>query len=130
MALKILLVDDSAIVRKVVIRTLGLTNIEVGEVFQAENGLQALEILKSTWVDLIFLDINMPVMNGMEFMEKLRVDEDLKDIPVIVVSTEGSKERIRRLEELGIWIYLRKPVTPETLTQAVAEILKEGGAEV
>lgn len=126
MAYKFLIVDDSSIVRKVLIRALGMTSIEVGEVLQAENGKQALELLENNWVDLVFLDINMPVMNGIEFMENVRKDETTRDLPVIIVSTEGSNERVERLHELGAKAYLRKPVTPEVLTTTVNEIL--GGA--
>ncbi len=123
MAFNFLIVDDSSIVRKVVKKTMGMTSLSVGEVHEAEHGAQALEVLRNNWVDLVFLDINMPVMNGMEFMEKLRADPDLKDIKVVVVSTEGSTERRQRLEELNICAYLRKPVTPESLTETVSKVL-------
>ena len=93
MSYNILIVDDSSIVRKVLIKTLGIAGVPVGDIYEAENGLVALEILESNWVDLIFLDINMPVMNGMEFMEHLRKSSDFDETPIIVVSTEGSKER-------------------------------------
>lgn len=124
MAFTFLIVDDSSIVRQVIIKSLGMTQLDFNTPLQAENGQQALDLLKNNWVDLIFLDINMPVMNGMQFMEELRADGDLKDLPVIIVSTEGSKERRNHLEELQIKAYLRKPVTPEALTTAVTEALK------
>jgi len=124
MAYSFLIVDDSSIVRQVIIKTLGMTALEFNKPLQAQNGQEALELLKENWVDLVFLDINMPVMNGMEFMEQLRANGDLKDLPVIIVSTEGSKERRDRLQELDIKSYLRKPVTPEALTEAVANALK------
>lgn len=123
MAYRFLIVDDSSIVRKVVTKTIGLANIPVEHLLEAENGAQALEILKETWVDLVFLDINMPVMNGMEFMEELRRSPDLQDTPVVVVSTEGSTERRRRLDELQVKAYLRKPVTPELLAETVTSVL-------
>ena len=125
MAYNFMIVDDSSIVRKVIQRTLSMTSIEVNLVLEAANGQEALEKLRGAWVDLVFLDINMPVMNGIEFMEHLRADETYQDIPVVVVSTEGSKERIARLSALGIKAYLRKPVTPETLTEAVSQVLAE-----
>lgn len=123
MAFNFMIVDDSSIVRKVVIRTIGMTALEVNSIIEAENGQEALDKLKDKWVDLIFLDINMPVMNGVEFMEQLRSDPRLMNMPVVVVSTEGSQERIKRLEELGIRAYLRKPVTPEALVHTVNELL-------
>lgn len=124
MAFKFLIVDDSSIVRKVLTRTIGMTDLEVSEIIEAENGQVALDKLKNDWVDIIFLDINMPVMNGIEFMEVLRKDETLKDMPVVIVSTEGSKDRIARLEQLGIRAYLRKPVSPEHITSTVLSLLE------
>ncbi|MCB0317546.1 MAG: response regulator [Bdellovibrionales bacterium] len=123
MAYNFLLVDDSSIVRKSLKKTIGMTSLEVSALHEAENGKVALEVLKNEWIDLIFLDINMPIMNGVEFMEALRADENLKDMAVIIVSTEGSKERIQRLEELDVKAYLRKPVTPEDLVEKVEEVL-------
>ena len=128
MSFNILIVDDSSIVRKVLIKTLGIAGIPVGEIFQAENGLVALDLLQNNWVDLIFLDINMPVMNGMEFMNHLRESHDFDETPVIVVSTEGSKERKDELFDKNIKAYLRKPITPEELADKVSEVL--GGSTV
>ena len=123
MAYNVLIVDDSAIVRKVLIKTFGMTDIPVNEFYQAENGQIGLDTLRANWVDLVFLDINMPVMTGMEFIKELRADSMLNETPVIIVSTEGSKERKEELENLGIKAYLRKPVTPETLVETVTTVL-------
>jgi two-component system chemotaxis response regulator CheY len=123
MAYTILVVDDSNIVRKVFLKTLGLTSIEVNKVLEAENGKKGLELLSSDWVDIVFLDINMPVMGGVEFLERLRQDPVHKETPVVIVSTEGSQERIKHLEELGIKAYLRKPVTPESLAGTIKDVL-------
>lgn len=127
MAYTILLVDDSAIVRKVLMKTFGMTDISVNKFIQTENGRQGLDALRKEWVDLVFLDINMPEMNGLEFMRELRADPELSDTPVIIVSTEGSKARIDELNSLGIKAYLRKPVTPETLVETVGLVI--GGME-
>lgn len=123
MAYTFLVIDDSSVVRKVMRKTLGLTGLPINQIQEAENGLQAIECLRESWVDLVFLDINMPVMNGMEFMETIRADESLKDLPVVVVSTEGSQERIDRLNQLDIKAYLRKPMTPEGLVEVVNRVL-------
>lgn len=123
MAFNILAIDDSSIVRKVLKKTLGMTSIDVGEFIEAENGLVALEKLKNSWIDIIFLDINMPKMNGVEFMQALQNDEQHKNLPVVVVSTEGSKERINELTNLGVTEYLRKPVTPEGIVEVVERLL-------
>lgn len=123
MSYNLLIVDDSAIVRKVFQKTLALTGLTVGEVFEAANGQEALDILDKSWVDVIFLDINMPVMNGMEFMKHLRARDDINDIPVIVISTEGSKERKEELFNYNIREYVRKPISAEQLSEVIGQIL-------
>lgn len=123
MALNLLIVDDSSIVRKVFRRALDMTDVQLGSLFEAENGQQALEILEREWVDLIFLDINMPVMNGVEFLSALRQSDQRGSTPVIIVSTEGSKERKEQILEQGISGYLRKPVSPEELVEAIHQVL-------
>ncbi len=110
-------------------KTFGMTQIPVDNFFEAENGKVGLEVLSKNWVDVIFLDINMPVMNGMEFMKCLKADEKLRNTPVIVVSTEGSKERKDELLNAGIRAYLRKPVTPEHLVETITEVLGAGKNE-
>ena len=123
MAYNILIVDDSSIVRKVLKRTFEMTEVPVGAFYEAENGKIALELLGKNWVDLIFLDINMPVMNGVEFMRELKLHSSAATTPVVVVSTEGSSERIEELKQLGIRSYLRKPVTPEGLVETINSVL-------
>jgi two-component system chemotaxis response regulator CheY len=123
MGIKIMVIDDSSIVRGMLKKVIGLSGIDVQEVIEAADGKQALDKLAGGLVDLAFLDINMPVMNGMEFMEKVRADDAMKALPVVVVSTEGSQERIKRMQELEVKHYLRKPVTPEQISTVVKELL-------
>lgn len=123
MGLNLLIVDDSSIVRKVFRRALDMTDVQLGSLFEAENGQQALEILEREWIDLIFLDINMPVMNGIEFLSQLRQSDQRGTTPVIIVSTEGSRERKEKIVEQGISGYLRKPVSPEELVEAIHQVL-------
>jgi two-component system chemotaxis response regulator CheY len=123
MALNILVVDDSQTVRAVIIKTLTLAGIPSNEVHQAANGKEALDILKDHWIDLIFSDINMPVMGGMEMIQQIQQDDMLKTIPVIVVSTEGSATRIEQLKAQGVRAYIRKPFTPELVRSVVEDIL-------
>ena len=127
MAYSLLIVDDSNIVRKVLMKAVNMSGLEISAVHEAEHGQQALEVLNKHWVDLVFLDINMPVMNGMEFMEKLRAHESLSKTPVVIVSTEGSKDRRDHLEQLGIDAYLRKPVTAEQIAEVVKSALQHPG---
>lgn len=123
MGYNFLLIDDSKIVRKVLIRTIGMTDLTVDNLYEADNGAIGLKLLEKSLVDLIFLDINMPVMNGIDFMKKISSDPRLAETPVIIVSTEGSEERKAELDRLGIKAYLRKPVSPEDLTDTVQTIL-------
>lgn len=123
MAHNILVVDDSATVRAVIAKVLGLSGIDLGAVYQAPNGKAALALAREHRVDLILTDINMPEMGGMEMVAKLREDPALSHIPVVVVSTEGSATRVEALREMGVRAYLRKPFTPEQIKQTVDEIM-------
>lgn len=123
MALNIMVVDDSETVREIIGKTLQLAQVPVGELFMAENGKEALEILGQNWVDLVFSDINMPVMGGVEMIERMHEDELMKSIPVIVVSTEGSATRIEQLKTKGVCAYIRKPFTPELIRNVVNDVL-------
>ncbi len=123
MSLNILLVDDSETVLDVLTRTLGLAALDVGQVYRASNGQEALDVLKGNWVDLVFADINMPVMGGVEMVESMSRDGLLKTIPVVIVSTEGSATRIASLKSKGVAGYIRKPFTPESIKAVVQEVI-------
>lgn len=129
MSLNILVVDDSETVRAVLAKTLELTAIPIGELHKASNGLAALEIMKNSWIDLVFTDINMPVMGGVEMVAAMHQDQVLKSIPVVVVSTEGSATRIEELKAHGVRAYVRKPFTPEHIRAVVEKILGPMGTE-
>ena len=124
MALNVLVVDDSAVMRSMIIRTLEMAGVEIGEMLQASNGEEALKVLDEHWVDLALVDINMPVMNGEQLIEEVRRREAIADLPIIVVSTEGSQTRIERLQQKGAR-FIHKPFTPETISEIV-----EGVTEV
>ena len=123
MGYNLLIVDDSSIIRKSLCKALGMAEFDISNIYEAENGQAALEMLKREWIDLIFLDINMPVMNGVEFLKELRASAEHKATPVLIISTEGSKLRYEELEKLGIQGILRKPVRPEALTETVNSLL-------
>ena len=125
MALNILIVDDSETVREVIAKTLNLAKVPVTELYMAANGKEALSILSEKWVDLVFSDINMPVMGGVEMIERMHQDELLKSIPVIVISTEGSATRIEQLKTKGVCAYIRKPFTPELIRKVVDDVMGE-----
>jgi two-component system chemotaxis response regulator CheY len=123
MGLNVLIVDDSETVRAVLIKTLDMAEVPLSEIYEAGNGLQGLEQMREHWVDLIFADINMPEMNGVEMVDRMMEDDELKGIPVIVVSTEGSQPRIEKLKQKGIREFIRKPFTPEAIRDAVNSVI-------
>ena len=123
MALNILVVDDSATVRAVIAKTFEVAGVEVGELYQAENGKEALDILADNWIDIVFADINMPVMGGIEMVEKMNDEGLLETIPVVIVSTEGSSTRIEQLKAIGVSAYVRKPFTPEIIRKVIDDIV-------
>ncbi len=123
MAVNVLIVDDSAIIRKMVKRTLDMTGVELGEVHEATNGKEALEILDGAWIDVVFADIHMPVMTGDEMIERLAEDDVLKTTPVVIISSDRSKALMDKLKALGVKDYLTKPFRPEQLKAVLDDLL-------
>ncbi len=113
MALNILLVDDSGIMRKMIARVINMSGAPVGEIIEADNGRAGLDALGNNWIDLVFTDLNMPVMDGAEMIERMRDDDVMREIPIIVVSTEGSDTKINKLLSIkGVRGFIRKPFDP------------------
>jgi two-component system chemotaxis response regulator CheY len=123
MSYNVLVVDDSKTIRAVIIKTLKLAGIDVKEIFEAENGKEALEYLSDNWIDIVLSDLNMPVMTGVEMIDKMAEDGLLRDIPVVIISTDGSSTRIKELKEKGIREYIRKPFTPESVGEVIDRVL-------
>lgn len=121
MTLNMLIVDDSAVMRSVIIKTLRLSGLQIGEVHQAGNGVEALKVLGENWVDLALVDLNMPVMNGEELINEVRQNEETSDLNIIVVSTEGSETRINSLREKNVE-FIHKPFVPEDLREMVFKL--------
>jgi two-component system chemotaxis response regulator CheY len=121
MAFNVLVVDDSAVMRAMVIKTLRLSGVPVGEVYQAAHGEEGLERLRDHWVDLVLLDLNMPQMNGEELLAEIRSHPDTAAVAVIVVSTEGSEARIKRIKDLGAE-FVHKPFRPEELRAVIRDL--------
>ncbi|MFB3885951.1 MAG: response regulator [Thermodesulfobacteriota bacterium] len=122
MALNILVVDDSKVMRQMIIKTLRLSQPELGEIHEASNGQEALQVLDGHWIDLALVDINMPVMDGGELVDRLRQNPATADLPVIIVSTEGSETRKEVLRQKGVG-FVHKPFTPESLRDAILRTL-------
>lgn len=121
MALNILLVDDSDVIRAMVARTIHLADIEVDSIVQASNGREALDAMETNWIDLVLADLNMPVMDGATMIKRMRSNPTTADIPVVVVSTEGAEERVRELSAFGVSDWIRKPFTPEEIRDVIGQ---------
>ncbi len=118
--IKILVVDDMSTMRRIVksiLNQLGFTNIE-----EAENGKQALAKLKAEKFDFVVTDWNMPEMDGLELVKAIRSDEELKNIPVLMVTAEGKKESVIEALKAGVNNYIVKPFTPEVLKEKIEKI--------
>src|SRR5712672_743732 len=109
MAIRALIVDDSSVMRKIVERSLRQAGIDLSDVFQAGNGAEALGVLRDSKVDLILCDINMPVMDGLEFIKQLPGVENAKGVPVVMITTEGSESHVVQALSCGARGYIRKP---------------------
>lgn len=121
MSFNILVVDDSAVMRAMIIRILRLTGLSLGEVYEAPNGREGLRVLDEKWVDLALIDINMPVMNGEEMIDNVRSNQTTADLPIIVVSTESNMERVESIRKKKVE-FVHKPFTPEMLRKTVLQL--------
>ena len=118
-----LIVDDSSVMRKIVERSVRQAGIDLTSVFQAGNGVEALAVLAENRVDLIFCDINMPVMDGLEFVKQLSGVEIARGVPVIMITTEGNESHVVQALSAGARGYIRKPFTPEHVRDSVIPLL-------
>ena len=125
MGFEILLVDDSSIIRRAEARMIRMAGFEDATLFEAGNGAEALEILKDHVVDLILCDINMPDMGGVELLQILRKNQDLAQVPLVVVTSDHTEARANQMIELGAKAYLTKPLRPETICTMLHDILGE-----
>jgi len=123
MSCNLLVVDDSPILRTAIKKVARLAGVEEDRIHEAGNGQEALEILEMVWIDLVLLDLNMPVMDGEEFVRQLRQREDLADVAVVVVSTEANRERLDRMRSMGVVEVLRKPFEPKDLCRLVGKVM-------
>jgi two-component system, chemotaxis family, chemotaxis protein CheY len=124
-ALRALIVDDSSVMRKIVERALRQAGIPLGQVIEAGNGSQALDILRQQAVDLVLTDINMPVMDGLELVRQLHEVDNAREVPVLMISTEGSESQVMEAIACGARGYVRKPFTPEQMKRQVLSLLEQ-----
>lgn len=123
MAFNILLVDDSLTVRAVIAKALKLAGVDIGQIYEACHGAEALTVLEREWVDLVFADISMPVMDGEELVDRLAASGTIQHLPVVIVSSAGSEPRIKRLKDKGVRDYIQKPFTPEQIREVVDKVM-------
>ena len=104
---------------------MALSGFDLGECWEAGDGREALEVIKTHWVDLILTDLNMPVMNGLEMVNELRKDEQYRNILVVLITTEGSETRLEEAYALGVKVCIQKPFHPETIRNVLRQIMDE-----
>ena len=121
MAYKILTVDDSKTIRMIVKKAFSSYNCDLHE---AENGVEGLALAAKEIPDLIILDITMPVMTGIEMLEKLKAEKELKEIPVIMLTAESGKENVMKIVKMGVKDYIVKPFKGEQLVERAKGVLK------
>lgn len=129
MSYSILIVDDSMPMRTVLKRSLAAAGYESSRILEASNGKEALKIMEGDWVDLIMTDHNMPEMDGFSFLKKVKTEALFKDIPVVVISTEGNVSKIKEFMDTGAAGYLTKPFTSEALRDLIVSIIGEADYE-
>ncbi len=122
MAIDILVVDDSSVMRNMIKRTIKMCGIDIAHYYEAGNGKEGLSMLEDNHIDLLFIDVNMPIMDGMEMFEKVRKKDKTKNLPVLIVSTESSEGRVKNIDRQSV-DFVHKPFTPETLRERIQHIM-------
>lgn len=121
MSFNVLVVDDSRVMRAMIIRTLRMCGLPLGQVHQAGDGAEGLQILVDHRVDLAFVDVNMPVLDGLSMIERIRQNPATATLAVVVISTESSEVQIERLSSMGA-AFIHKPFAPEVLRETILNL--------
>jgi len=120
--LNVLIVDDSATMRALLYRVVGLADLPIGAIYQAPNGAEALKLLETHSIQAVFTDVNMPVMNGMELLREMAERDEWRDILRVIISTDGSRLRREEARELKVSLYVEKPFRPEVVRDVLCQI--------
>ncbi|HEV8395375.1 MAG TPA: response regulator [Vicinamibacterales bacterium] len=120
--LNVLIVDDSATMRALLYRVVGLADLPIGAIYQAPNGAEALKLLETHNIQAVFTDVNMPVMNGMELLREMALRDEWRDILRIIISTDGSRLRREEARALKVSLYVEKPFRPEVVRDVLCQI--------
>lgn len=123
-SVRALIVDDSSVMRKIVERALRQAGVELSELREAGNGAEALAVLAQSGVDLILCDINMPIMDGLEFVKRLKEMKNASGVPVVMITTEGSESHVVQALSMGAKGYIRKPFTPDQVKEHILPLLQ------
>lgn len=118
-----LIVDDSSVMRKIIERTLRQAGIEPLVVHEAGSGVEGLDMLKTNEVDLILSDINMPTMDGLEFLRQIQLQKLAPGVPVMMITTESSEEHVKQAIQAGARGYIRKPFTAEQMKERILPLV-------
>ena len=123
MGFNVLIVDDSSSMRSIIKKTLEMSGFDIGQISEAGNGQEALEVLEKEWADVILTDVHMPEMDGFAFLKELNTQDVVSETPVVVVTTEGREDRIDELMGLGARACISKPFRPEDIKTTLLEVL-------
>ena len=120
----VLVVDDSAAIRKILQRVLRQTGMAIRTIHEAGDGQEALQVMKSQNVDLVLTDINMPKMDGLQFLASVKASPRWQRVPVVMITTEGGESKVGEAVRLGAAGYVRKPFTADQIKEKLAGILE------
>jgi two-component system, chemotaxis family, chemotaxis protein CheY len=120
----ILVVDDSAAIRKILQRVLRQTGMSIGSIHEAGDGQEAVDTLQKVKVDLVLTDINMPKMDGLQLLAALKASAQHRHIPVVMITTEGGETKVAEAVKLGASGYVRKPFTADQIKEKLAGFLE------
>jgi two-component system chemotaxis response regulator CheY len=126
MSFNVLIVDDSNAMRAVIKKIITISGFQMDQCLEAGNGKEAMTVLSGNWVDVIISDINMPDVNGLEMLDQLQKSETLKEIPVIMITTEGSSERMQEAFNRGAKGFIKKPFLPEDIRKILYQVIGVG----
>jgi two-component system chemotaxis response regulator CheY len=120
----VLVVDDSAAIRKILQRVLRQTGMAIRTIHEAGDGQEALALLRANRVDLVLTDINMPKMDGLQLLASLKACPEWAGVPVIMITTEGGETKVSEALKLGAAGYVRKPFTADQIKEKLVAFLE------
>jgi two-component system chemotaxis response regulator CheY len=123
MSFNLLIVDDSISMRAVIKKIITISGFQMDKCLEANNGREAMDLLSTNWIDVIISDINMPEVNGLELLDQLKKNDTLKEIPVIMITTEGSSERMQEAFNRGAKGFVKKPFLPEDIKKILYDVI-------